>query len=182
MDTANNAHLPHTTTPSKHHSYVSPPPQKTTETSNILTNERTYRDGIPKKQPNKVGMTPQYPYGLSSLYRLPFFQPHTHTHTHTNPWHATPAISTANRMWQLQHFTMQHTSPSHCNLSSTCSNTHSRLHTCTTYPTFYTTIHTYNDTYTLPPPFTSPTVSMEHISKNITKVLLKKQLIIYTTI
>ena len=37
-------------------------------------NERTYRDGIPKKQPNKVGMIPQYPYGLSSLYLLPFLQ------------------------------------------------------------------------------------------------------------
>ena len=41
---------------------------------NILQNERTYRDGIPKKQPNKVGMVPQYPYGLSSLYRLTFSQ------------------------------------------------------------------------------------------------------------
>ena len=31
---------------------------------------------MPKKQPNKVhvGMTPQYSYGLSSLYLLPFFQ------------------------------------------------------------------------------------------------------------
>ena len=28
------------------------------------------RDGMPKKQPNKVGMTPQYSYGLSSLYLL----------------------------------------------------------------------------------------------------------------
>ena len=78
MDTANTAYLPHTTTPSKHHSYLSPPPPpKTTETSNkkiFLKNERTYRDGIPKKQPNKVGMIPQYPYGLSSLYLLPFLQ------------------------------------------------------------------------------------------------------------
>ena len=44
-------------------------------------NETTYRDRIPKKQPNKVGTRPQYPYGLSSLYLLPFFQLHTHTHT-----------------------------------------------------------------------------------------------------
>ena len=29
---------------------------------------------MPKKQPNKVGMTLQYSYGLSSLYLLPFFQ------------------------------------------------------------------------------------------------------------
>ena len=29
---------------------------------------------MPKKQPNKVGMTPQYSYGLSSPYLLPFFQ------------------------------------------------------------------------------------------------------------
>ena len=46
-------------------------------------------------------MVSQYPYGLSSLYLLPFFQPqhtHTHTRTQTNPCHATPAISTANRM------------------------------------------------------------------------------------
>ena len=33
-------------------------------------NERTYRDGM---QPNKVGMTQQYSYGLSSLYLLPFY-------------------------------------------------------------------------------------------------------------
>ena len=26
-------------------------------TKNILKNEKTYRDGIPKKQPNKVGMS-----------------------------------------------------------------------------------------------------------------------------
>ena len=35
------------------------PPQKkttTTETSHKKSNEKTYRDGIPKKQPNKVGM------------------------------------------------------------------------------------------------------------------------------
>ena len=32
------------------------------------------RDGIPKKQPNEVGMIPQYPYGLSSIYLLPFLQ------------------------------------------------------------------------------------------------------------
>ena len=31
-------------------------------------NEMTYRDGIPKKHPNKVGMTPQYFYGFPSLY------------------------------------------------------------------------------------------------------------------
>ena len=80
VDTANTAHLPHTTTSSKHHSYL---PFKTTETSNKKNIERTYRDGIPKKQPNKIGMIPQYPSGLSSLYLLPFFQPHTHTHTHT---------------------------------------------------------------------------------------------------
>ena len=43
-------------------------------TKNLLKNERTYMDGIPKKQPNKVGMVPQYPYGLSSLYLLPFLQ------------------------------------------------------------------------------------------------------------
>ena len=41
---------------------------------NIKKNERTYRDGIPKKQSNKVGMVPQYPYRLSSLYLLPFLQ------------------------------------------------------------------------------------------------------------
>ena len=29
---------------------------------------------MPKKRPNKVGMTPQYSYGLSSLYLLAFFQ------------------------------------------------------------------------------------------------------------
>ena len=46
----------------------------TSNKKNILQNERTYRDGIPKKQPNKVGMVPQYPYGLSSLYLLPFLQ------------------------------------------------------------------------------------------------------------
>ena len=37
--------------------------QKTTQTrvtKNILKNEQTYRDGIPKKQPNKVGVTPQF--------------------------------------------------------------------------------------------------------------------------
>ena len=43
-------------------------------TKKHFKNERTYRDGIPKKQPNKVGMVPQYPYGLSSLYLLPFLQ------------------------------------------------------------------------------------------------------------
>ena len=43
-------------------------------TKKHLKNERTYRDGMPKKQPNKVGMTPQYSYGLSSLYLLAFFQ------------------------------------------------------------------------------------------------------------
>ena len=132
VDTANNAHLPHTTRPSKHHSYLSPPHKKKTETSNKKTfkkNERTYRDGIPKKQPNKVGMVPQYPYGLSSLYLLPFsnLNTHTHTHTQTNPCHATPAISTANRMCMaiaaLHNAT--HITPSHYNLSSTCSNTHS---------------------------------------------------------
>ena len=62
----------------------SPPPKKQQKqvTKKHFKNERTYRDGMPKKQPNKVGMTPQYSYGLSSLYLLPFFQPHTHTHTH----------------------------------------------------------------------------------------------------
>ena len=58
MDTGNTAHLPHTSAPSKHHSCLFPPPPKTTETSNkenIKKSERTYRDGIPKKQPNKVG-------------------------------------------------------------------------------------------------------------------------------
>ena len=151
------AHLPHTTRPSKHHSYLSPPHKKTTETNNKKTfkkNERTYRDGIPKKQPNKVGMVPQYPYGLSSLYLLPFFQPqHTHTHTH-RPIPAMPhqpypqPIECA---WQLQHFTMQHTSPPH----TTTYPPHAAIHThrldyihVTTYLTFYTTIHTYN---TLPP-------------------------------
>ena len=65
-----------------------PPPKKKQQkqvTKNILKNESTYRDGMPKKQPNKVGMTPQYSYGLSSLYLLPFFQPHTYTHTMQSP-------------------------------------------------------------------------------------------------
>ena len=105
------------------------PTKKTTETSNkknIKKNERTYRDGIPKKQPNKVGMVPQYPYGLSSLYLLPFFKPQ-HTRTQTNPCHATPAISTANRMCMAiaALYNATHITPSHYNLSSTCSNTHS---------------------------------------------------------
>ena len=133
MDTANNAHLPHTTRPSKHRSYLSPPHKKKQKqvTKKNLQNERTYRDGIPKKQPNKVGMVPQYPYGLSSLYLLPFFQPqhththththaHTHTHTQTNPCHDTPTISTANRMCMaiaaLHNAT--HITPSHYNISS----------------------------------------------------------------
>ena len=130
MDTANNAHLPHTTRPSKYHSYLSPPHKKTTETSNKKTLKEHNRDGIPRKQPNKVGMVPQYPYGLSSLY-LHFSNLNTHTHTHTrtqtNPCHATAAISTANRMCMaiaaLHNAT--HITPSHYNLSSTCSNTHS---------------------------------------------------------
>ena len=89
MDTANTAHLPHTTTPFKHHSYLSP---ETSNKKNIFKNERTYRDGIPKKQPNKVGMIPQYPYGLSSLYLLLFFQPHTHTHTYTHTHTPIPSM------------------------------------------------------------------------------------------
>ena len=43
-------------------------------TNFLNKNERTHRDGIPKKQPNKGGMIPQYPYGLLSLYLLPFLQ------------------------------------------------------------------------------------------------------------
>ena len=64
--------IPHTTTPSKHHSYLSPHKKQQKQVAKIK-NLRTYRDGIPKKQPNKVGMIPQYPYGLSSLYLLPYF-------------------------------------------------------------------------------------------------------------
>ena len=148
VDTANTAHLPHTTTPSKFHSYVSPPKKQQKQVTK--KHERTYRDGIPQKQPNKVGVIPQYPYGLSSLYLLPFFQPHTHTHTHIH----TPIPGMPHQPYPQPiaiaalHNATPHTTtyPPHA-----CSNTHSRLHTCTIYPTFYTTIHTYNDTYTLPP-------------------------------
>ena len=128
-------------------------------------------------------MIPQYPYGLSSLYLLPCLQPqhtHTHTHTHTNPWHATPAISTANRMWQLQHFTMQHTSPPH----TTTYPPHAAIHTLRLdYIHVPLTPHsTPQSTPTMTPtlfhlqqhPFTSPTVSTEHISKIITQSTLKK--------
>ena len=36
---------------------------------------KSYRDGIPKKQPNKVGIIPQYFYGFPSLYLLTLIQP-----------------------------------------------------------------------------------------------------------
>ena len=107
-----------------------PPPKKVTETSNnfFFLNERTYRDGMAKKQPNKVGITPQYSYGLSSLAISFAIFPIAHTHTHTNSRHATPPISPADIKWQLQHFTMQHMTPSHYNLSSTAIHTLDYIH------------------------------------------------------
>ena len=174
VDTANTAHLPHTTTPFKYHSYLSPPPPPQKQQKQV-TKKRTYRDGIPKKQPNKVGMIPQYPYGLSSLYIFP--TSHTHTHTHT------PAISTANRMWQLQHFTMQHTSPPH----TTTYPPHAAIHTLDYIHVPLTPHSTPQSTPTMIPTlfhlrmqqhsFTSPTVVRNTFPKTLlyyTKVLLKK--------
>ena len=150
MDTANNTHLPHTTTPSKHHSYLSPPH---------------------KKQPNKVGMVPQYPYGLSSLYLSNL---NTRTHTHTHAHRPIPAMPHQPYMypqpiecaWQLQHFTMQHTSPPHTTTYPPHAAIHTRrldyIHVSLTphstpqsTPTMTTTLF-----HQQQHPFTSPTVSM----------------------
>ena len=123
-------------------------------------------------------MIPQYPYGLSSLYLCHFSNLthiHTHTHTHTH----TPIPGMPHQPYP-QPIECGNCSTSQCNTSPLHTATyppHAAIHslrldyTCTTYPTFYTTIHTYNDTYTLPSattPFHFPTVSTEHISKNIT--------------
>ena len=124
---------------------------------------------MPKKQPNKAGMTPQYSYGLSSLYLLPFFQPHTHIPIPGTPHQPIQCGNCRTSQFNATHMT---TLTLQLILHS---NTHSRLHTHTTYPTSYTTIHLfYNDTYTLPP-VTTPfdladgiIFSTEHISNNIT--------------
>ena len=50
---------------------VSPPPPHPKNNKNKLQNEGPCRDGIPKKQPNKVETTPQYFYRLPSLHLLP---------------------------------------------------------------------------------------------------------------
>ena len=51
-------------------------PRKNKLHKSIYKNKEPCRDRIPKKQPNKVEMTPQYFYGLPSLHLLPFFQPY----------------------------------------------------------------------------------------------------------
>ena len=51
-------------------------PRKNKLHKSIYKNEEPCRDRIPKKQPNKVEMTPQYFYGLPSLHLLPIFQPY----------------------------------------------------------------------------------------------------------
>ena len=60
------------------HISVSPPPPKNNRNKlqKHSKNEEPCRDGIPKKQSNKVETTPQYFYGLVSLHLLPFFQPY----------------------------------------------------------------------------------------------------------
>ena len=80
VDTANNAHLPHT---SKHRSYLSPPHKKKQQKQVTKNKMKEHRDGIPKKQPNKVGMVPQYPYNVIPI-SFAFFPTSTHTHTHTH--------------------------------------------------------------------------------------------------
>ena len=125
-------------------------------------------------------MVPQYPYGLSSLYLLPFSNLNTHTHAHTHAHRPIPAMphqpypQPIECAWQLQHFTMQHTSPPH----TTTYPPHAAIHTRRLYyihvpltphstpqstPTMTTTLF-----HLQQHPFTSPTVSTEHISKNIT--------------
>ena len=102
MDTANTAHLPYTTTPSKHHSYLSLPPKKQQKqvTKNILQNDRTYSYiGMESQKATKQGRN-----DTTILLRIVIpischfsnlTHTHTHTHTHTNSWHATPAVSTS---------------------------------------------------------------------------------------
>ena len=137
MDTANNAHLPHTTTPSKHHSYLSPP------------------------------LTDCHPYIFCHFSNL---NTHTHTHAHRpipsmphQPYMYPQPIECA---WQLQHFTMQHTSPLHTTTHPPHVAIHTRrldyIHvpltphsTPQSTPTMTTTLF-----HLQQHPFTSPTVSM----------------------
>ena len=95
--------------------FFSPPPKKQQKQ---VTKKHLKKTWIPKKQPNKVGMAPQYFYGLSSLYLLTFFWPHTCTHASQSHTCHMSHISIANK-W-LQHCTTRKTS--HCNLSfaATC--------------------------------------------------------------
>ena len=169
VDTANIAHLPHTTTPSKHHSYLSPPPkkqQKQVTKKNILTKWKNILGWNPEKATKQGRNDTTIPLRIIIPISFAIFPT---SHTHTNPWHATPAISTANRMWQLQHFTMQHTSPPH----TTTYPPHAAIHTLAYIHVPLTPHSTPQSTPTMTPTlfhlqqhsFTSPTVSTEHISK-----------------
>ena len=118
-------------------------------------------------------LTDCHPYVFCHFSNL---NTHTHAHRPIPAMPHQPYPQPIECAWQLQHFTMQHTSPPHTTTYPPHAAIHTRrldymyIHvpltphsTPQSTPTMTTTLF-----HLQQHPFTSPTVSTEHISKNIT--------------